>query len=151
MDIVGYSKLLINQQSELLRLLNEVVRSTEQFRSAEEARMLVRLPTGDGMALAFFSSPDAPVRCAMEIARVHDRDFVNIAPLQLGEDIARIHGLLWRERVFAGSKPIRRRRSAKRGSERRGPKSASRKNAAACCSYPRSSQRNASSFSPSAM
>ncbi len=66
-DIVGYSKLLINQQSELLRLLNEVVRGTEQFRTDEAASKLVRLPTGDGMALAFFSSPDAPVRCAMEI------------------------------------------------------------------------------------
>ncbi|MDQ3119713.1 MAG: adenylate/guanylate cyclase domain-containing protein, partial [Verrucomicrobiota bacterium] len=66
-DIVGYSKLLINQQSELLRLLNEIARSTEQFRAAEKADMLVRLPTGDGMALAFFTSPDAPVRCAMEI------------------------------------------------------------------------------------
>ncbi|MDQ6913635.1 MAG: adenylate/guanylate cyclase domain-containing protein, partial [Verrucomicrobiota bacterium] len=68
-DIVGYSKLLINQQSELLRQLNEVVRGSEQFRSAEQSDTLVRLPTGDGMALAFFSSPDAPVRCAMEIAQ----------------------------------------------------------------------------------
>lgn len=68
-DIVGYSKLLVNQQSDLLRLLNEVVRNTEQFREAEAADKLVRLPTGDGMALVFFSSPDAPVRCAMEIAR----------------------------------------------------------------------------------
>ncbi|MFN2509624.1 MAG: tetratricopeptide repeat protein [Chthoniobacterales bacterium] len=68
-DVVGYSKLLTDQQRELLRLLNDIVRSTEQFRSAEEADMLVRLPTGDGMALAFFTSPDAPVRCAMEIDR----------------------------------------------------------------------------------
>ncbi|CAN5589514.1 adenylate/guanylate cyclase domain-containing protein [soil metagenome] len=66
-DIVGYSKLLTDQQRELLRLLNEVVRTTEQFRAAELADQLVRLPTGDGMALAFFNSPDAPVRCAMEI------------------------------------------------------------------------------------
>ncbi len=66
-DVVSYSKLLVNQQTELLRLLNEVVRGTEQFRAAEAADKLVRLPTGDGMALAFFTSPDAPVRCAMEI------------------------------------------------------------------------------------
>ena len=69
MDIVGYSKLAINQQSDLLQRLNQIVRGTEQFRAAEAAGKLVRLPTGDGMALAFFSSPDAPVRCAIEIAR----------------------------------------------------------------------------------
>ncbi len=69
LDIVGYSKLLVNQQGDLLRLLNEIVRNTEAFRTAEAADKLVRLPTGDGMALAFFTSPDAPVRCAMEIDR----------------------------------------------------------------------------------
>src|SRR5438552_3001791 len=68
-DIVGYSKLPIDQQSELLRQLNQIVRGTEQFRAAEAAGKLVRLSTGDGMALAFFTSPDAPVRCAIEIAR----------------------------------------------------------------------------------
>jgi TolB-like protein/Flp pilus assembly protein TadD len=68
-DIVGYSKLPIDQQSDLLRQLNEIVRATEQFRAAEAAGKLVRLPTGDGMALAFFTSPDAPVRCALEIAQ----------------------------------------------------------------------------------
>ena len=67
-DIVGYSKQPIDQQSELLKELNQVVRGTEQFRAAEAAGKLVRLPTGDGMALAFFTSPDAPVRCALEIA-----------------------------------------------------------------------------------
>jgi TolB-like protein/Tfp pilus assembly protein PilF len=67
-DIVGYSKLPIDQQSELLGQLNQVVRGTEQFRAAETAGKLVRLPTGDGMALAFFTSPDAPVRCALEVA-----------------------------------------------------------------------------------
>ena len=56
-DIVGYSKLLVNQQTELLGLLNRVVRSTEQFRAAEGAGKLVTIPTGDGMALAFFTSP----------------------------------------------------------------------------------------------
>src|SRR6202035_4622529 len=68
-DIVGSSKLLTNEQSELLRELNQIVRSTEQFRAAEAADKLVRLPTGDGMALVFFSSPDAPVRCALEISK----------------------------------------------------------------------------------
>ncbi len=67
-DIVGYSRQPIDQQSELLKELNQVVRGTEQFRAAETAGKLVRLPTGDGMALAFFTSLDAPVRCALEIA-----------------------------------------------------------------------------------
>jgi serine/threonine-protein kinase len=68
MDIVSYSKLPIDQQSELLGQLNQIVRATEQFRAAEAAGKLVRLPTGDGMALAFFTSVDAPVRCALEVA-----------------------------------------------------------------------------------
>jgi TolB-like protein/Tfp pilus assembly protein PilF len=68
-DIVGYSKLPTNKQRELLQLLNEIVRNTQQFRAAEAAGKLVRLPTGDGMALAFFTNPDAPVRCAREISR----------------------------------------------------------------------------------
>ena len=68
-DIVGYSKLPTNKQRELLQLLNEIVRNTQQFRTAEAAGKLVRLPTGDGMALAFFTNTDAPVRCAREIGR----------------------------------------------------------------------------------
>jgi TolB-like protein/class 3 adenylate cyclase/Flp pilus assembly protein TadD len=68
-DIVGYSKLPINRQSELLQQLNQVVRATEQFRRAGAVDKLVRLPTGDGMALAFFTSPDAPVKCAIEISK----------------------------------------------------------------------------------
>ena len=67
-DIVGYSKLLINQQKEILAKLNEIVRATEQFRRAETAGKLVRLPTGDGMILVFFTSPQAPVECALEVA-----------------------------------------------------------------------------------
>ena len=68
-DIVGYSRLLINEQSELLGKLNDVVRGTEQFRSAEADGGLVRLPTGDGMALVFRHSEEEPVRCALEISR----------------------------------------------------------------------------------
>ena len=68
-DIVGSSKLLTNEQSELLRELNQIVRSTEQFHAAEAADKLTRLPSGDGMALVFFTSPDAPVRCALEISK----------------------------------------------------------------------------------
>jgi TolB-like protein/tetratricopeptide (TPR) repeat protein/class 3 adenylate cyclase len=68
-DIVGSSKLLINEQSELLRCLTEIVRNTSQVRDAEAAGKLIRLPTGDGMALAFFTNPDAPVRCALEVSK----------------------------------------------------------------------------------
>src|SRR5438552_3346365 len=68
-DIVGYSKLLITEQSELLRRLNDVVRETEQFRSAEVEGKLVRLPTGDGMALVFRGGPEAPVECALELSQ----------------------------------------------------------------------------------
>ena len=68
-DIVGYSKLLGNQQSELLRELNEVVSGTNEFREAEAEGKLIRLPTGDGMALVFRTDPEAPAQCAVEIAR----------------------------------------------------------------------------------
>src|SRR6185369_6181678 len=69
LDIVGYSKLLINEQSEQLQKLKEIVRGTEQFRIAEEQGKLLRLPTGDGGALVFRTSPEAPVKCAIEIHR----------------------------------------------------------------------------------
>src|SRR5437879_2066120 len=68
-DIVGYSKLLLKQQSELLRELNEMVSGTHEFREDESAGKLIRLPTGDGMALVFRTNPEAPAQCAMEIAR----------------------------------------------------------------------------------
>jgi TolB-like protein/class 3 adenylate cyclase len=68
-DIIGYSKLLITEQSELLRKLTEIVRETEQFRTADAEGKLVRLPTGDGMALVFRNSPEAPVQCALELSK----------------------------------------------------------------------------------
>src|SRR5437763_553654 len=68
-DIVGYSKLLINEQSEQLEKLRKIVRGTEQFRTAEAEGKLLRLPTGDGGALVFRTNPEAPVLCAMEIAQ----------------------------------------------------------------------------------
>ena len=63
-DIVGYSKLLINEQSEQTQKLREIVLGTEQFRIAEAEGKLLRLPTGDGGALVFRTSPEAPVLCA---------------------------------------------------------------------------------------
>jgi class 3 adenylate cyclase len=68
-DIVGYSKLLINEQSERIQELTEIVRGTEQFRLAEAEAKLMRLPTGDGGALVFRTSPEAPVLCALEISK----------------------------------------------------------------------------------
>ncbi len=69
MDLVGYSKLLLDEQRELLQRLTEIVRSTEQVRAAETADNLIQLPAGDGMALVFFNSPEAPVQCAIEISK----------------------------------------------------------------------------------
>src|SRR5256885_1566175 len=68
-DIVGYSRLLINQQSDQLETLRKIVRATEQFRAAEAEGKLLRLPTGDGGALVFRNTPEAPVSCALEISK----------------------------------------------------------------------------------
>src|SRR6267143_251209 len=67
-DIVGYSKLLIDEQRDYLHTLNEVIKRTDAFRAADAAGKLTRLPTGDGMALVFATTPDAPVSCAIEIS-----------------------------------------------------------------------------------
>ncbi|PYL65262.1 MAG: hypothetical protein DMF25_04200 [Verrucomicrobia bacterium] len=69
MDVVGYSKLLLDEQRELQQLIGEIVRNTEQVRSAEAIGKLLRLPVGDGMALVFFNSLEAPVKCALEISK----------------------------------------------------------------------------------
>ena len=68
MDIVGYSKLLTDEQSEALQELNQIVRNTEAAREAEAAGQLTILPTGDGMALVFTGSVEEPVECALEIS-----------------------------------------------------------------------------------
>src|SRR5437773_4239763 len=69
LDIVGYTKLLIHEQSEHLQKLREIARATEQFRAAQAQGKLLRLPTGDGGALVFSTSPEAPVMCALEISK----------------------------------------------------------------------------------
>src|SRR5258705_1562473 len=69
MDLVAYSTQLLDEQSQYQEQLNEIVRGTEQVLSAKEAGKLIRLPAGDGMALVFFDSPEAPVRCAIEISK----------------------------------------------------------------------------------
>jgi len=67
-DIVGYSKLRLNEQRSLVEALNQIVRQTSEFQQAEAEGKLVRLPTGDGMALVFYNAPEAPVECALQIA-----------------------------------------------------------------------------------
>src|SRR5215470_9806743 len=67
-DVVGYSKLLVNEQIELVQELNRIVKSTACFQAAQSQNKLIRVPTGDGMALIFFRSPEEPARCAIEIS-----------------------------------------------------------------------------------
>src|SRR3982751_2923926 len=67
-DIVGYSKLVTAEQRRLLELLNQIVRDSEHFRAAEAKHRLITVPTGDGMALVFYNTPEAPVQCALEIS-----------------------------------------------------------------------------------
>jgi adenylate cyclase len=69
MDVVGYSKLLVNEQREVVHELNEVVRQTSQFKKSDANGELICIPSGDGMALVFFQSPEEPVQCALEISR----------------------------------------------------------------------------------
>src|SRR5947209_19180159 len=68
-DIVGYSKLSINDQHAAVEELNQVVRASEQFQRAEAADRLLKIATGDGMALVFYISPEAPAQSAVEISR----------------------------------------------------------------------------------
>jgi len=68
-DIVGYSKLLIDDQHAVVEELNGVVRASQQFQRAEAADRLLKIPTGDGMALVFYTSPETPVQCGVEISR----------------------------------------------------------------------------------
>ena len=68
-DIVGYSKLPINAQRALVERLNEIVRGTDEFQAADAAGRLIKIPTGDGITLVFYQSPEAPVECALEISR----------------------------------------------------------------------------------
>src|SRR5438093_8200830 len=68
-DIVGYSKLSINEQRAAVDELTQIVRATEQFQKAEASDRLIKIPTGDGVALVFYTSPEAPAQCAIEISR----------------------------------------------------------------------------------
>ena len=68
-DIVGYSNLSVNEQYARIEELNEIVRLSEQFRKAQAAKRILKIPTGDGMALVFYKSPEEPAQCAFEISR----------------------------------------------------------------------------------
>ena len=101
MDLVGYSTLTIDRQASLLQQLQEIVKSTPEFQRAQAANRLIRLPTGDGMALVFFQDPIAPVQCALNIARalksrpdiklrmgVHSGPVSHIADINANKNIA---------------------------------------------------------------
>jgi hypothetical protein len=94
-DIVGYSKLSINQQRAVVNELTEVVSASDQFQKAEAAERLIKIPTGDGMALVFYNSPEAAVDCALETSRAPGvpEDFVPVRVFQWCEDADMAH---WR-------------------------------------------------------
>jgi TolB-like protein/Tfp pilus assembly protein PilF len=94
MDVVGYSKLLLDEQHERLQTLNEIVRNSAQVRASDAKGMLVRIPTGDGMALIFRDNVDAPLRCAVEISEafkthpeIHLRMGIHSGPVSEVRDV----------------------------------------------------------------
>src|SRR4026208_2381448 len=68
-DIVGYSKLPIHQQRAFVERLNEIVRKTDEFQAGEKTGRLITIPTGDGITLVFYDSPETPAECALQISR----------------------------------------------------------------------------------
>src|SRR5258707_988501 len=91
-DIVGYSKLSINDQRAAVEELNRVVRASEQFQRAETANRLLKISTGDRIALVFYTSPEAPLQCPVEISRLlkeHPR-----LQLRMGIHIGPVSGVL---------------------------------------------------------
>src|SRR5437667_11619871 len=101
-DTVGYSQLSVNEQHAQVDELNEIVRLSEQFRKAEAASRLLKVPTGDGMALVFYRSPEEPAQCAVEIsralkdnARVQVRMGIHSGPVSGVVDDARNDAHLW--------------------------------------------------------
>jgi len=93
-DVVAYSTRLINEQAAVVAELNQVVRETSHFRAAEAAGRLIRIPTGDGMALVFFNTPEAPVQCALEICQalhahpgIHVRMGIHSGPVNAVPDV----------------------------------------------------------------
>src|SRR5713226_3519490 len=91
-DIVGYSKLLIDEQHASLGTLNEIVRGTQQFRTAEAAGKLIKIPTGDGIALVFQDRLEAPAECALEISRALKEH--PTLPLRMGVHSGPVSGVI---------------------------------------------------------
>src|SRR6059058_824050 len=91
-DIVGYSKLSINDQNAAVEELNELVRISEQFQRAEKAGRLLKIATGDGMALVFYTSPEAPAHCAVEISRAL-QEYPRL-PLRMGIHSGPVSGVI---------------------------------------------------------
>ena len=91
-DIVGYSKLLVNDQAAAIRQLNEVVQATDEFRTAGKRNKLVRIPTGDGMALVFRDSPETPARCALAISRALQKQATPLR-IRMGIHSGLVHGV----------------------------------------------------------
>src|SRR6266436_2137284 len=89
-DIVGYSKLSMNEQRAAVDELNQTVRASDEFRKAEAADRLIKIPTGDGVALVFYTSPEAPVQCAIEIGRVAGLRL----PLRMGVHSGPVSGVM---------------------------------------------------------
>src|SRR5437588_1394791 len=89
-DIVGYSKLSMNEQRAAVDELNQAVRASDEFRKAEAADRLIKIPTGDGMALVFYTSPEAPVQCAIEMSRVAHLHL----PLRMGVHSGPVSGVI---------------------------------------------------------
>src|SRR5437667_5117807 len=89
-DIVGYSKLSMNEQRAAVDELNQAVRTSDEFRKAEAADRLIKIPTGDGMALVFYTSPEAPVQCAIEVSRVAHLHL----PLRMGVHSGPVSGVV---------------------------------------------------------
>jgi class 3 adenylate cyclase len=97
MDLVGYSTLLLDEQRQYMEQLTEIVRGTEQVRNAKEAGKLIRLPLGDGMALVFFDSPEAPMRCAIEISKKL-KEYPQLK-LRMGIHSGSVRGPGWESRI----------------------------------------------------
>src|SRR5258705_10360503 len=91
-DIVGNSKLAVDEQRDLIERLNDSVRATDEFQAAEPTGRLIKIPTGDGIALVFYHSPEAPVDCALEISRAL-KDHPEL-PLRMGVHSGPVSGAI---------------------------------------------------------
>src|SRR5215831_17404136 len=92
-DIVAYSKMAIDDQRAAIEKLNQVVQSTDEYRKAESENRLLKIPTGDGMALIFYQSPEDPVECALEISRALREQRSNLR-LRMGVNSGPMSGVI---------------------------------------------------------